>query len=311
MYYFGKRSQTGFTLIELSIVVAILAVLALLAVPRCFRMAEGARVTTAQADLTTLKSAFLDPDHGYLHDLEGIPGFSRGNLRLANLFMPTNVFGCKVVKGSAYNTQIRAIRVDEGSEAVCRNEGRALPQVFTTWDATRQRGWHGPYVKAALQRFPAKDARRTDDDATFAARGFYPSLQHLRLPAAFNDDTRASIYGFVDEPALLDPWGNPYVLQIPPPQAFAGVTNVADSVRFSYARVVSAGPNGILETPCYGANGTNFWGATGWTERQRRLSRQAGLIDQADRTARGDDLVLFLLRNDIDEGRADRSRTGL
>lgn len=299
----SHSSCRAFTLIELAIVVAVLAVLALLVVPRCLNVAEGARVAAAQADLATVKSAFLDSSHGYLRDLEGIPGFSRGNLRLANLFMPTNLFGCKIEQGNAYNTQVRSIRVDEGTESVCQAEGRALPQTFTTWDPVRQRGWHGPYVKAAIRAFPAKDARRNVDDATFAARGFFPPLAHLRLPAVFKNDTRASVYGFVGEPAMFDPWGNPYVLQIPPPQAFAGVTNIADDVRFNYARVVSAGPDGILDTPCFGANTTNFWGATGWTERQRRLSRQAGLIDGTDRSARGDDLVLFLLRNDLDEGR--------
>jgi hypothetical protein len=42
---------------------------------------------------------------------------------------------------------------------------------------------------------------------------------------------------------------------------------------------------------------------TNWrNEESRRLSRQAGLIDGNNRAHRGDDLVLFLLRNDVDEG---------
>ena len=32
------------------------------------------------------------------------------------------------------------------------------------------------------------------------------------------------------------------------------------------------------------------------------MSRQAGLVDGDDFSARGDDLVLFISRNDIDEG---------
>jgi hypothetical protein len=69
--------------------------------------------------------------------------------------------------------------------------------------------------------------------------------------------------------------------------------------------VVSAGPDGILATPCFAVNETNEWSAVGvnWAdERMRRLSRQAGLIDGGDRSRRGDDIVLFLSRNDIDEG---------
>ncbi len=71
--------------------------------------------------------------------------------------------------------------------------------------------------------------------------------------------------------------------------------------RFGYARVVSAGPDGVLSTPCFQVNHTNEF-TTSWNARTRRLARQAGLIDGDDRSARGDDLVLFLSRNDTDEG---------
>ena len=89
---------------------------------------------------------------------------------------------------------------------------------------------------------------------------------------------------------------------MPPPQAFGNaVTKVAPALRWRYARVVSAGANGVLETPCYGVNSTNITTSIA-TERDRRLVRQAGLIDRGDFAARGDDLVRFLNRNDIDEG---------
>ena len=61
----------------------------------------------------------------------------------------------------------------------------------------------------------------------------------------------------------------------------------------------SAGENGILETPCHYAN-TNAQ-MSAWTAEQKLLVRQAGLANREDRSARGDDMVLFLLRNDIDE----------
>lgn len=287
--------------------VAVVSIVAAVAVVRCSHAARRARQVAAEADLRTLRTAFQAPDGGYLHDLSGIPGFSPGYLRVANLFIATNVFGTKIVSANAYGTQTRGIRLDdEASESTCQAEGRARSAAFTSWDAARARGWRGPYVNAASGRFPAADETRFAGDATFAARGFFPRLDHLRLPAAFKDATRASVYGFVGEPAFLDPWGNPYVVQIPPPQAFPGVTNVADEARFFYARLVSAGPDGRLDTPCYGANTTNFWGASGWTERTRRLARQAGLIDVTNRVARGDDLVLFFNRNDIDEGEEEK-----
>lgn len=298
---FSSRAH-GFTLIELSVVVLLLAVLAVVAVGRYARVAEMAKIAAAEADLKTIRSAFLDPASGYLHDLSGIPGFSHAYLRVGNLFVATNVFGMAVVTGSAYGTQTRSVRVDEGTEATCLAEGRACPQTFTSWDESRGRGWRGPYVTAHTDFFPARDNRRFAGDLTFEERGFFPKLTHLRLPHAFKDETKASIYGFVGEPTLFDPWGNPYVVQIPPPQAFSDVTNVTDLACFAYARVVSAGPDGVLSTPCFGANTTNFWGATGWSERRRRLSRQAGLIDATNRVDRGDDIVLFFSRTDMDEG---------
>ena len=293
----------GFTLVEMTLVIALLAILAMLLVPRVGRVAQLAQTTAAEADLRTIRDAFVEPEQGYLRDLSGLPGFSPAFLRVGNLFVATNVFGSKIVGPNVYGTETRGWRLDAGSDAQAQAEGRARPDAFTRWDEVRQRGWRGPYLAATRARsFPAAHDVRAADDATFAARGFFPALNHLRLPSAFKDAKKASVYGFVGEPTLLDPWDNPYVIQVPPPQAWPGVTNVPDSVRFAYARVVSAGPNGILETPCFGSNTTNFWGATGWTERRRRLSRQAGLVDGTDRSARGDDLVLFFTRNDVDEG---------
>lgn len=298
----GSRDSAGFTLVEMMLVVAVLAILATLAVSRCLRLAESAKTTAAETEMRTLRDAFVDPERGYLRDLAGLPGFSPACIRVGNLLVSTNVFGTKVSGPNAYGTETRAIRLDVGTEAQCLAEGRARPEAFTGWDANRRRGWRGPYLAVPVSAFPAPDAVRFPGDASFAARGFFPSLEHLRLPVEFKDPKRASVYGFIGEPTLLDPWGNPYVLQIPPPQAFPGVTNVSESARFAYARVVSAGPDGVLSTPCFGANTTNFWGATGWSERRRRLSRQAGLVDGSDRSARGDDLVLFFSRNDVDEG---------
>lgn len=299
-----RRQRLAFTLVEVMLVVALLAVVAMLAVMRYGRAIDVARIQTAEADLQTLRKAFLSSEGGYLRDLSGIPGFSPAYLRIANLYIATNVFGSKIVVGNAHGTQTRGIRLDAPvTDAQCAQEGRARPEAFTSWDETRQRGWRGPYLATSSGAFPAKNASRFKGDSTFEARHFFPRLDHLRLPGEFKDDARASIYGFVGEPTLLDPWGNPYVVQIPPPQAFSDVTNVSDEVRFSYARLVSAGPDGVLDTPCFLSNETNWWSST-WNRDQQRLSRQAGLIDGTNRVARGDDLVLFFNRNDVDEGGA-------
>jgi hypothetical protein len=275
-------------------VVTIVATIAIFAVSRMGQMAQTAKRVAAEQDLQVLRTAFTDPENGYLRDMRGIPGFSPAQLRLANLLVSTNLYGA--LKGQDGQ------RADVAGHGV----GWASPETFTRWDPESERGWRGPYVRHAMGEFPSADATRFADDGSFKARGFYPVLHGLRLPGDFLDGLNGcSIYGFPGEPAILDPWGNPYVLQIPPPQAFpdrfGANTNLPDEVRFRYARVVSAGPDGRLDTPCFAANATNWW-ATSWSERERRLCRQAGLIDGDDRSARGDDLVLFLVRNDIDEG---------
>lgn len=285
--------RRGFTLMELVAVIAILAMIALFAVSRLGGLGDRARQIAADHDLKTIREAILRPDGGYLADMSGIPGFSLAYLRVANLLVATNLFG-EVLDGTDH---VRGIRVDDyqATDAAGRVAAGCAPwNAYVEWDGLRERGWRGPYVKHEIGVFPADDGR-----------GFYPEVSGLRLPAAFLDPS-VSVYGFPGEPAILDPWGNPYVLQIPPAQAFeGGVTNVSDELRFRYARLVSAGPDRRLQTPCFVGNATNDWREAGmnWQDaRFRRISRQAGLVDGTDRRLRGDDLVLFLRRNDIDEG---------
>ena len=283
---------------ELLIVVTIVATIAIFAVSRMGQMAQTAKRVAAEQDLQVLRTAFTDPENGYLRDMRGIPGFSPAHIRMANLLISTNLYGSAEGGGDWWG----GFRVDDGIQ----HNGCAPSDTFTRWNPESERGWHGPYVRHATGPFPSAEDTRFKDDDTFKVRGFFPDLYKLRLPKDFLDRVDGcSIYGFPGEPAILDPWGNPYVLQIPPPQAFpdrlGANTNLPDEVRFRYARVVSAGPDGRLDTPCFASNATNWW-STSWNGRERRICRQAGLIDGDDRSARGDDLVLFITRNDVDEG---------
>lgn len=289
----------AFTLVELVSVVAILAVLAVFAASRVAGFASRAKITAAERELVLVRDAFVSAEGGYIADMRGIPGFSLSYLRIANLLVSTNLYG-EVIDGTS---RMRGLRVDDDSLDI---KGLAPAREFVSWSKERSRGWRGPYLKIFPGAFPARDGRRFPDDATAAERGFFPDVTGLRLPVEFSRDD-VSVYGFPGECALIDPWGNPYVLQIPPAQAFSSVTttNVPDIVRFRYARVVSAGPDGILSTPCYTFNATNDWREIGinWMDaRERMISRQGGLVDGGDRSLRGDDIVLFLNRNDVDEG---------
>lgn len=260
-------SGGGFTLIELMCVIALVAAVAVLAVMRLGRFGQDARRIAAQHDMDAIRNAFIAQDGGYISDMEGIPGFTLGTLRISNLLVSTNLWS----DGGT--------RLDEGSKY----------KVFTSWSEEASRGWRGPYVKGDVRPFPPFEDMP----------GFYPDISGLALPAVFKDLRRASIYGFTGEPTLFDPWGRPYVLQIPPPQAFTNVTTVTPRERFTYARIVSAGPDGTISTPCFVPNYTNET-ATSWNASSRSLVREAGR-DEYGTGGRGDDLVLFIYRNDIHE----------
>ena len=300
MISYIKDRKSGFTLTELLIVVAIISVIATIAVSRISKILEKSKITAAEADMRTIASAFTNEKLGYIRDLRGIPGFSPAYIRVANLLIATNVYG------AAVGTKILGgYRLDKNLSARA-DDFCAKGEEFVRWNNESERGWRGPYIRHSAGVFPNMQDVRFTGDANFAQRGFFPETSGLRLPVEILERYgNCSVYGFPGEPAIIDPWGNPYVMQVPPPQAFPDFqgsnTNLSDEVRFRYARVVSAGPDGRLDTPCFGANPTNWW-ATAWTPLSRRLARQAGRIDNVDVSARGDDLVLFLVRNDIDEG---------
>ncbi len=205
-------------MIEVIAVVAILAVVAIIAAIRVSGFGDKARLTAAESDLRAIRDSLMDPQRGYLSDMTGIPGFSLGYLRLANLLISTNLYG--------------EVWTSAGPVA----KRLADSDAFTKWSEERERGWRGPYLNAVTGGFPADEGK-----------GFYPDVRNLRLPSDITSGREGcSVYGFPGEPSIMDPWGNPYVLQIPPPQAFAGkliegATNA--TFRFGYARVVSAGPD--------------------------------------------------------------------
>ena len=275
-----KASNRGFTLIELAIVLAVVALVAAVAAARHGLFLRNARITLAQKEMQGMRDAI----GGFLGDMERLPGFSPAYLRMANLLAATNLYALGGRRADIESTAWSSLH-------------RAPAAAFTSWDEELARGWRGPYLlsggaAAPADVFPEPDARRDATDATFAERGFFPDVVHLSLP---DDYLPNRPWGFPGEPALLDPWDDPYVLQVPPPQAFVnpsgGLADVGETERFRYARIVSAGPDGILSTPCFYSN-TNATGSA-WGPAQRRASIFAGRTED-----RGDDLVLFLFRED-------------
>jgi len=231
----GIRLKNGFTMVEMVVVVALLAIVALLVVQSVGHVRAEAEETVVRSNLQAIRDAFCGTvgAPGFLADMQCVPGFSNRCMRIGNLL-----------------------------------EAPTNLPAGTNYDRLARRGWRGPYVQnarlvdntneALRGLFPAPDDRRWETDATFAERRFYPA---------------AGDYGTTNDPALADPWGNPFVLQMP-------TNDWDDAELLRYARVVSAGPDGELDTPCDKLAGMGMGGIV---------------------ANRGDDWVLFLKRTDVYE----------
>ena len=234
----------AFTLIELLVVVVVVAALAALVVSQVDGTRDDAERVVATASLRSLAEAITGT--------AAAPGYV-DDMKSVPGFLRSGVRAHDLLSPDSF-------------------------PAFASYDPVARRGWRGPYLKsgavvenlipARQNRFPEASDRRRDGDATYQDRGFFP-------------DGPESPYGRPGDLAVADPWGNPMVAQSPASTAFSG--GAGDLERFRFARVVSAGPDGILTTP---------------------RDRLAGRLADGTADARGDDLVLFLNRTDVYETEA-------
>jgi prepilin-type N-terminal cleavage/methylation domain-containing protein len=231
----GSLRRAGFTLMEVLVVVVIIAAVAALIVSNVDGVQERAEAAASRATMKTLREALMGSAAG--------PGYVADMKHLP---------GFDLGKLQPHDLLFE-------------------PSQEFLFQAAANRGWRGPYLRNAQGvantnkdrggRFPASGERRFDGDATFLDRGFFMTPS-------------SSPYGVTDQLTVADPWGNPIVIQVPPPAAFSAPT---DAKRLKYTRLVSAGPDGYLNTP---------------------LDRLAGMLPDGTATVREDDVVLFLDRAD-------------
>ncbi len=264
-----SHRRAGFTLIEIVMVLALLGLMVGLVTIRYSSKLRQAKITIALADMHTIRDALIDdwlpdisviPNYNWINPLADRDELECMNPRIHNLLARTNRVG-NVTRTSWFGF----------------NLGEPDPPPY---GELGQWGWNGPYLRAQMPVqninstnhgtfFPGPDDKRFPEDDTFLERNFYFAVN------------RPSYYGTEQEFALGDSWGNPYIIQFPSEQAFPSSYRTTDKIfallRWQYARIVSAGPNGILETP--------------------RDELCAGMTPfGAD--VLGDDLVLFLNRID-------------
>jgi prepilin-type N-terminal cleavage/methylation domain-containing protein len=205
----------GFTLLELSVVLAILAAVAALVIPLVNDSDERSRDTAARASIQAVRDAFTGQ---FLQDMKYTPWYQSAPLsvRLHDLFS--------------------ANRISPDSN---------------TYSLDTRKGWRGPYLDVS------RASQITAGDAL--------------IPQ----------YAGANDLAPFDPWGRPMVIQYPL------LPSLEESLH--YARIVSAGPDGIIQTPHDPVMSSPS------------LARLAGRESNSSTQARGDDIVLFLNRADVYE----------
>ena len=323
MYVFSSNhKKAAFTLIELLAVLAIIGIVATIGIASFKGQRDKATHTAAEADMQAIRSAIVGTQNAsasYLNDMQHLPGFTPVFLRTHNLLSRTNV----VVLTCS----------DSGSKSFCVYDDVAAEELtscasffaYTNFNAQTERGWNGPYVRnvkpvlvlgqpKADFIFPKPTDKRFAADKSFYERRFFPAGYEQELSDAEGSGTRFFSYGIPGELAMGDPWGNPYVIQIPPAEVVEALYPASadedeySATRFKYARIVSAGPDGVLDTPCFVNPDPDYseelFNASGSKEKYRMLLLAGRTIDDNGLPcvkARGDDIVLFISREVVYE----------
>jgi len=187
---FTARSRQGFTLIELTVVLAVIVTLALVLTPSISNFINDSRVARARTDCQTLASAMVTfyRDNGFFPSWKlaqnGGPGTADNRLQL--LVSPGNI--AQEDAQSTWSTGTAGLL----SEQLVKN----IPG-YSLKTTTSANGWNGPYLSNEIN---------------------------------------------------ADPWGNRYIVNVQLIDSSATAVTRSGGVKLA-VWVLSAGPNGIIETP--------------------------------------------------------------
>jgi prepilin-type N-terminal cleavage/methylation domain-containing protein len=184
------RSHSGFTLIELTVVLAVIVTLALMITPSVATFISDSRSARARSDCQTILSAVVQfyQDNGFFPSWtlaqKGGPGLTQNRVQL--LVSPGNL--AREDQPSLWTTGVAGLLSEQ---LMTDAPGYSLRT------PTSQFGWNGPYVSSEIG---------------------------------------------------ADPWGNRYVVNIDLIDTSASAIGKGGVVKAA-VWVLSAGPNGIIDTP--------------------------------------------------------------
>ena len=193
---------------ELVAVVGVLAVVALLAAGRYGTWRARAEVAGARQEMGTIRAALLE----MVGDMEGTAHF-RAVSPLGDDDSWEHCRRYEFMNVGVHDLFVQGKRATRDELDAWRAAGLGVPSAEGS-------GWQGPYLKGGGARFPRAGERRFDGDKTFLERGFHVTQVSTNGSRTYSFYARTAEGDGEDDWAKLDPWGNPYVVQVPGAKAF-------------------------------------------------------------------------------------------
>jgi prepilin-type N-terminal cleavage/methylation domain-containing protein len=185
-----RLALAGFTLIELTVVLAVIVTLALILTPSIANFINDSRVARAQSDCQTIASAVVQfyRDNGFFPQWKlankGGPGQIQDQVAL-------------LVSGGNIPTELTPTQWSTGSSGLLTDQLMTNTPAYTLRTPTAQFGWNGPYLSSDIGS---------------------------------------------------DPWNNRYMVNVGLIDTSVGAVGLS-GVPKNAVWVISAGPNGTIETP--------------------------------------------------------------